>query len=113
MNTKHTPGPWTAELAEANGAKKRFIRDSTRLAGAERCSSVCRVTPRGKSTAANMLLIAAAPELLEACTEAECEIDTLLSHPVPTDALAARRGYLRELMDILRAAIARAERGQE
>ncbi len=59
----HTPGPWLS-LKATDGRGKRYIRTADRHA-------VCRVTETGRSyeeQEANVRLIAAAPEMLEALT---------------------------------------------
>jgi len=61
--TKHTPGPWTFDCSP-----------SSTIVWSDECGrsrEICKVTPRGEVTGsegeANARLIAAAPELLEAC----------------------------------------------
>lgn len=60
MNTKHTPGPWTAD--------KDFHVDCPIWAGQD-CIATAWAAGEA-ATAANAALIAAAPELLEVCKRA-------------------------------------------
>jgi hypothetical protein len=71
METKHTPGPWQTLPEEAD---KAYIRvRGTRLGSRYKVANVVTldyagVHPReAEETRANARLIAAAPELLEAC----------------------------------------------
>jgi hypothetical protein len=95
MTDTHTPGPWTAS-DERRGIFE-IIHDGDLLA------QVWRVRHAGDGdlpAEANARLIAAAPELLEACREALALISEF-----ELEALDGRD----EVPDLLRAAIAKAE----
>ena len=79
MTTKHTPGPWTAHIYRAGTA---VIKTSD-------CAEVATV----QYASADARLIAAAPDLLEAC-----------------EALVS--GLKNDAFDLARAAIAKAKRRQ-
>ncbi|MGP0075591.1 MAG: hypothetical protein ACLPWF_27055 [Bryobacteraceae bacterium] len=87
----HTPGPWEYlpdfDGTHWTGSKSVFAEDR---------SEIC-VTTRGGQEAANVLLIAAAPELLEALKRIDTACNTF--NGVPGG----------ELQAIARAAIAKAE----
>ncbi len=67
MNTmKHTQGPWTASQDDANGLSRYLVASGGRNFGHfEGWADDGITTP--KENRANVRLIAAAPELLEAC----------------------------------------------
>lgn len=87
MTTKHTPGPWTIEIP-SNGCDRYIIHGKS----FEEICATCLDTEHEMQ--ANARLIAAAPELLEACKMA-------LSCMAPEDNDATAR--------TLRSAIAKAE----
>lgn len=69
MMSKHTPGPWVVVTPE-----REPIRVST---GAEPTAiHVCTVTGHGADSHADASLIAAAPDLLDACERAERLFDS-------------------------------------
>jgi len=86
MKSGHTPGPWTV------------TPDSFVMAGSRPSIGVARIITHAKEFVANALLIAAAPELLEALANALKSLDT--------DGAASATASLRTLG---RAAIAKAE----
>jgi hypothetical protein len=93
--TKHTPGPWEVEGLAWRGKTVLNIRAALRF-------EICRMTDSNGLAAsfseqrANAALIAAAPELLEACKQSIITLD-----PMDNDHV--------ELYRVLRAAIAKAE----
>lgn len=72
MNTKHTPGPWHTRRFdnEANGSHNFTVRASASLCEVARMSQVDQGVAE-----ANACLIAAAPWLLEAATDAVSAYD--------------------------------------
>ena len=95
-NTKHTPGPWT----------KCFLNGHWHIArkdGRVEIAKVAAYKNREQSTA-NARLIAAAPELLEACHNA---LAWLGEKPEPNDD-RPHSNSVRALIDQLEAAIAKA-----
>ena len=94
---KHTPGPWQVEPRTENGTYYVSIprKDGTIFTS----SWVAQVGPFNDEDEANARLVAAAPELLEACED----MVALLARELPTDlgVPAAARA---------RAAIAKASR---
>jgi hypothetical protein len=64
--TKHTPGPWTAEMGAGKGA---WVKGSTGEWSALACGDT------DESANANAALIAAAPDLLSACRAALAAFD--------------------------------------
>lgn len=81
MSTRHTPGPWIVEA----------VGPWLEVANEETLYTVAKVNGSGQGPQANACLIAAAPDLLEACR-------TLIE-----------TGDLQAAIDKARAAIARAE----
>ena len=72
---KHSPGPWTAKPAKLNTKDTLFYRADV----VNRGIRVAQVAGVGEESAnANAQLIAAAPELLEACKKAK---SYLINHP--------------------------------
>jgi hypothetical protein len=63
-NTKHTPGPWVID--KSNPVKIQGIGHQPQIR-----YPVCSVSALGKHWQANARLMAAAPELLDACILAE------------------------------------------
>jgi hypothetical protein len=94
---KHTPGKWKLERDGYNP----YILDSSMLV---RIADICRIEGTGikGSTEGNAHLIAAAPELLEACKKALGVADLLRMK-------IGYSGQKKVLCDILRAAISKAE----
>jgi len=93
--SKYTPGPWTAEAKDLGGEVPSWRVYN--MPEGQQVASVHRWN--GEGDEANAHLIAAAPDLLEACKEALVRLECH-NHP------DGRR------LDNLRAAIAKAE-GQE
>ena len=84
MNTKHTPGPWTATLANTIIPAKR-----TRIIATAWRNSELPSIPE-EEQAANAKLIAAAPELLEALRSVRDTMHRRMSAgEVPTQEEAA------------------------
>lgn len=82
MNTKHTPGPWVVD----DLGDEHFLRTNHRWGiGAESSPAyrVAKVEGMGGESEATARLIAAAPELLEACK-------TLLMLSLPRDVSGER-----------------------
>lgn len=109
MATKHTPGPWRALPEECD---KPYIRiRGTRLGGRYKVANV--LTPvydgvnqrEAEETRANARLIAAAPELLDACMAMIEWDDREQDHAVDFNA---RMDMCRAAFDKARAAIAKA-----
>lgn len=74
--TKHTPGPWTKDSALIRGTYASIIAQST--TSKAKCIIAHIDSPLGKGEAeANAHLIAAAPELLNACKLAQGLLDGL------------------------------------
>ena len=93
---KHTPGPWRAVLTYVHSVREDR-RTTTSVAD-------CGLTPsRAEEAQANARLIAAAPELLEACKE-------LVAVSEQAPMMVARCGpWLCRIVRNARAAIAKAE----
>ena len=72
MNTKHTPGPWRQSTANPNAVNKDGEKCAIGIATAHGTddSNYAAFFPSTDEARANARLIAAAPELLEACIEA-------------------------------------------
>jgi len=72
--SKHTPGPWNYTLTgqvQLIGPKNED--------GTQNCIGIARVYENGfQSFRANLRLIAAAPDLLEACKQAENEMENAI-----------------------------------
>ena len=96
---KHTQGPWTCFVGNANGRGLIRIESSSEspIPGKHICSM-----PRGEISEQNALLIAAAPELLDACKEAILQIEYLHSKFKET-------GSGNNVVSRLQAAIAKTE----
>lgn len=94
-NTRHTPGPWRVEDSDPPQ-----ITTNPALAGGARTIAEMRIVAYSdlRERAANARLIAAAPDLLAACKSAE-------RHFVGMDIDTGT------VMDLLHAAIAKAEGG--
>ena len=95
METKHTPGPWTChELGDEDGSWERWsiVHNGPLCYGGDACQGPA-------VSEANARLIAAAPELLEACEAIALDLEN--------------NGELYETdearIEILRAAIAKAK----
>lgn len=91
MGTKHTPGPWEVENAKAPHTHHRW-----RIGSVSKPIAAVLDTPSGKEEIANAHLIAAAPDLLEACKAAYT-------------SLIAQLGPHHEITEQVGAAIAKAE----
>lgn len=103
MNTNHTPGPWRT-LANAYVGNWQILSNKTKVATVSK-----RTIERGAvgdypdmdlEAAANARLIAAAPELLEACQEAAA----CMQEWIDADLMVIKA----EPLTTLRAAIAKA-----
>ena len=107
MDAKHTPGPWRngdntldrsrGHLFIRGGPEGRVVADvnTAMLGGAEVYE-------------ANARLIAAAPELLEACKAAHAAILQLSEYADEDDEDWAPGGYLSVAYEVTRAALAKA-----
>ena len=103
---KHTEGPWHIE-----GKWKRFIRDyplyiqTTVIKGPDRQIIGCTIYDSQNSQEANAHLIAAAPDLLEACKVAISSLTRLeqTGHYAP---------WIIDSYNIINKAISRAEGGE-
>jgi len=100
---KHTPGPWIAHPCPPDVNKGNFwIAGPLTLDGYSDIAEINTVTTRGHDeTKANAFLMAAAPELLEACKAAL----NFLDYIPPSD----KKWSKVEVLDMLDAAIAKAE----
>lgn len=68
MNTPtHTPGPWRASSVTTGGPPPFWRIDGELNGDGSAATVVCSLPHYGKDNDANARLIAAAPELLEAC----------------------------------------------
>ena len=102
MEAKHTPGPWHFKPAPRGILTKYRILSPTHSVSCDDYSLICEV-----SFEANARLIAAAPDLLEACTELFKAFEQLL----PGIGKIVCRDYanINEAPILARAAIAKAE----
>lgn len=118
IETKHTPGPWTASADRICGGLRIRIRAPERPLGRAKTLYspivAAATSDWGISDAeatASASLIAAAPELLAALTEllevGDLRGDTDLPHPADDPLLWSAR--MQNAWDDARAAIARAE----
>jgi hypothetical protein len=100
MNTKHTPGPWTAE-AESELERRTFV------CAKDHAIADCMMGYGGEDEA-NARLIAAAPELLDALT-------AIYNGANPRARYVGRdaKEYVvaKELVDAARAAILKSQNG--
>jgi hypothetical protein len=68
--SKHTPGPWNIGTGESwDGAEELIIFDGDAPRAGYRVNAICKVSPMVSATdkdLSNAILIAAAPDLLEA-----------------------------------------------
>jgi hypothetical protein len=109
MNTKHTPGPWRisngnfANLIEGYSGRHHGEWDDgfRAVASAQHCEPTGNYVNERENAEANARLIAAAPELLEACS---LLLEALRSSNVSN-------GLIRSAEDAARAAIAKARGG--
>lgn len=98
--SEHTPGPWT--IFADKGAAVCILP-------AERPGEVCSFEGRGgPEREADARLIAAAPELLEACKLYWNAVDLMNDGPDDSD-VALASGWFQKAQTIARAAIAKAE----
>ena len=95
MNTKHTPGPWTVS-DKTDGACPVVLFDGFRR--------VCKVHGMPGQLFANACLIAAAPDLLEALSDAAAMLEVYTAGK----ANAATRGQAVSTIRDARKAIAKA-----
>jgi len=104
--SKATPGPWTIKY---NGETAPEIRAGIRVVGVA-LFSIPQL--HEEETLANAALIAASPDLLQACQEAEDLLHRMVNggmkRPGKPDRIGDAKGYMREARDILRGAIAKA-----
>lgn len=101
MKTKHTPGLWVVTPAEAN--KLCLFRHSEVRTGNKRIGWVLWEN--------DARLIAAAPDLLEACKRLKLQIESIISEAQPAERLRHFDAILNGHTDVLRvadAAIAKA-----
>ena len=95
--TKHTPGPWSTEYDGSIVMNRQIVSGPIAPESADR-----------EEHAANAALIAAAPDLLAACKEAIAELTNARGgYP----SWNATPGRVQCALNLLRAAIARAEGG--
>ena len=73
MTEQHTPGPWTADVVRFNSYTLRIIKAGTDWIAHVHTQSTESDIPRDVS---NARLIAAAPDLLEACQTLSTLLDT-------------------------------------
>ena len=92
---KHTPGPWRVESANRQNFFFGIWAQVTKTGSME----IARVSGLAEFDRANANLIAAAPELLEACKEALAEFEwigpreaTSVSQDILTKAIAKAEG---------------------
>jgi hypothetical protein len=108
---KHTPGPWTVDLSETNGhigwsvfgGDRHVATVYVNILSSRDKKGDTAANPENAESVSNASLIAAAPQLLEACKAAHKWLDYFGGH-VPVVA-----GGEAELSGILEAAIAAAE----
>ena len=94
--TKHTKGPWTIGRANLSG----FISIRSEERG------ICEVLPQSRAeTQANAALIAAAPELLEACKATEPALWVMIATTPDSNI----KDNLVEIHRLIRDAIEKAE----
>lgn len=93
MNSKHTPGPWTASLPEDRLSDAAI---SARTPIYKNIANIARVYRRDseRQRDADARLIAAAPDLLAALDELLA--DKYLSDPINADRMAAARAAIRK-----------------
>jgi hypothetical protein len=88
MNTKHTPGPWTTYRGSVWSKDPSIDRS-------KRSNIVCAISERLKvpesEQQANARLIAAAPELVDACITALSVLDVVDGRHGGHAAIAAQR----------------------
>lgn len=109
MKTKHTPGPWQVMPEEYH---RDYIRiRGTSIGGKYKVANVCGIKVEGsvpinelEEVRANAALIAAAPELYEACVAAESILSNM-------DTLRHLGDF--PALDSLRAAIQKASIGHK
>ena len=102
MNIKHTPGPWFAHHRQISSLT------STHGCTIANCNSAARGISDDEAEA-NSILIALAPEMLEALRECITEDDA----PGMQPGLGRQRRRLHAINDIARAALAKLEGGQQ
>jgi hypothetical protein len=85
MNTKHTPGPWHVGMRQA----ERIVYDKTGWAVAN--ATVYHGESDRDQVLANARLIAAAPELVDACITALSVLDVVDGRHGGHAAIAAQR----------------------
>jgi hypothetical protein len=107
METKHTPGPWHYQF---NGFAITIGDESTRHNYLEHDYTVAKIGGNSMQDEANARLIAAAPDLLEACEEALGQLKDFFDATIPFDDDGSRPRNRIEV--VLRAAIAKA-RGKQ
>lgn len=112
QQAKHTPGPWHVRYrqkrSDFDGGMPEIVGDENGL------PVIADIRWNGENEEygqANARLIAAAPELLEACKRAYAELDDRydVDRPVGESPKEYPFGGAGELMRILRVAIAKAE----
>jgi hypothetical protein len=97
METKHTPGPWTATFGEGDCPRAFVWKSGDERLGSNRLS-ICQVH---YDTQDNAHLISAAPDLLAA-------LKSLLAHPTTADADSDEAQRCQIARNQARAAIAKA-----
>ena len=81
--SKHTPGPWiVGKPSVAHGVQIFHLQGAIR----QEYGTICTMPAKGKGRTANARLIAAAPDLLEACkcllADLEGASELMAGHPV-------------------------------
>ena len=109
MDTKHTPGPWeiievTSDTASGPTPYPRYIAGSVTVAELPERSPLCMMDER----AANALLIAAAPDLLEALKVAERALNAMGDHINGMNAEEGISDEVNPAFESVRTAIAKA-----
>ena len=105
MSAAHTPGPWFL-APHSDNRNRGYIRPDAFNANGLR-PAICRVNHMGRGfteTTANARLIAAAPDLLDACEKALWQ----LIPDAQAEEAEGRQDSAVKTSDILRAALAKA-----
>ena len=116
MTTQHTPGPWMTgddkPMVNQHGGRTRFVWDILTCDGRP-VAAVSVATGVDAMTQGNARLIAAAPELLDACRRAVQAMDGLLvlSVETPNNDMHERFPWFSPWLYDMRTAIAKAEGG--
>lgn len=113
MNTKHTPGPWRQSTANPNSVNKDGEKGAIGIATAHGTddSNYAAFFPSTDEARANALLIAAAPELLEALMDARPKVASAAAADAIkwTSDIIKVTEHVREQCRTIDAAIAKAK----